>query len=161
MAATPLVEFIRLSELPDLASQCAAFHAGLSGDDSAEGYEMRLAAFRKLALDGEKEDAIVAYMSGGDKEGQIVGLAALVETDSEAFDDLGPWISGISLAASHKDSGLVLELVEKVEAIAREFGNEELYIATAEPDPLRSKDYQNIEPFDKNGSEYWVLGKAL
>lgn len=161
MTGLQTLDFIRLSELPDLAAPCAAFHADLSGDDSIEGYEMRLAAFRKLALDGEQEDAIVAYRADGEKEGQIVGLAALVQTDTEAFDDLGPWISGISVAPDLKGSSLALDLVEKVEAIARDYGFEELFVATGEPDLHRTRGYQKIEPFEKNGSEFWVLGKAL
>ncbi len=161
MASASMLDFIRLSELPDLAASCASFHAGLAGDDTAEGFEMRLAAFRKLALDGEREDAIIAYRADGEKEGQIVGLAVLVQTDLEAFDDLGPWVSAISVAADQKDTPLVFDMVEKVETIARDYGHEELFIATAEPDQHRARGYQIIEPFDKNGSEHWVLGKAL
>nr|WP_321445050.1 hypothetical protein [uncultured Cohaesibacter sp.] len=161
MDSDHMLDFIRLSELPDLAASCASFHAGLAGDDTAEGYEMRLAAFRKLALDGEREDVIVAYRADGAKEGQIVGLAALVQTDLEAFDDLGPWVSAISVATDLKDTSMVLDMVEKIEAIAREYGHEELFIATAEPGQHRARGYQIIEPFDKNGSDYWVLGKAL
>ena len=166
------LNFIRLSELPDLVEACAAFHANITRDpnatedDISDGYDMRLAAFRKLALDGEQEDAIIAYrteedMAGERVLGMIVGLAALVQTDLDAFDDLTPWVTGIAIEPDDADDDLALTLVVKTEEMARDYGYSELFLATAEPDFFQAAGYQKIEPFDKNGSDYWVLGKAL
>nr|WP_321457732.1 hypothetical protein [uncultured Cohaesibacter sp.] len=174
MAETKAIEqyeFVRLSDLPDLAELCASFHALASGDESAEGFDMRHAAFRKIALDGEEEDGVVALHKEGDRTGQLAGMAVLVRTEMDAFEDLGPWLTG--LLVKPEDSALRAELVMQLETVAAEFGYGEIFVQAMDAAPLTAAEtaadksffenlgYGEIEPFEKAEKEYWVMGKAL
>ena len=157
-----MVEFVRLSDYPAIAEQCASFHARLSGDDSCEGLEMRIAAFRRLALDGEQEDGIVALFDQGDDKGKIAGLAVLLEAELEAFEELGPWLAGMKISQAVKDQEtLKSELSDQVEALALDLGNDQIFVHADERGWFEARGYSEIEAFERGGETFWVFGKAL
>ena len=155
------IEFLRLSDLPQLVGEVARFHAFQTGDSSEDGLEMRRAAFQKLALDGEEEEALLAVIPDGERAGDIVGLVVLVKEELEAFDDIGPWLTGLLTDKELSDSDLANRLVGQLEEIAMEFGYGQLFVQTVSTEAYKARGYAKIEPFDRDGVEYWVLGKAL
>ncbi|WP_319533675.1 hypothetical protein [uncultured Cohaesibacter sp.] len=163
----PEIEFVRLSDLPDLVSECASFHARMS-DTNGEGasddggaMDMRKAAFRRLALDGEEEDAIVGIVSDGFRGGQIAALAVLVKAEMEAFDDLGPWMAGILVDPAYDQGELKEDICAEVEELADELGYAQIFVHTDDAEPFKAIGYAEIEPFTRDDKEHWVLGKAL
>lgn len=156
-------EFVRLSDLPDLAELCASFHATVTGEESPDGLDMRYAAFRKIALDGEEEDGIVALYRDGPKAGQLAGMAVLVRTEMEAFEDLGPWVTG--LAVRSQEAALRSALVSQLEMVATELEYGEIFAQTQETEQdkgfFEMHGYREVEPFKKAQKDYWVMGKAL
>ena len=144
-----------------MAEACATFHAGLTADDSEEGLEMRKAAFRRLALDGEDEDAILCLRAQGEEAGQIAALAVLVQSELEAFNDLGPWLTGLLSDPSCDHDALQAALCEQIEQLADELGYAQIFVQTLDAATFKARGYAEIEPFEKDGKEHWVLGKAL
>nr|WP_319516462.1 hypothetical protein [uncultured Cohaesibacter sp.] len=157
-----MVEFIRLSDCPAIVEQCASFHATLSGDDSGEGLEMRIAAFRRLALDGEQEDGIVALFDEGDQKGKIAGLAVLLAAELEAFEELGPWQTGMKISPAVKDQeALKSALSDQIEDLALDLGHDQIFVHADERGWFEARGYSEIEAFERGGETLWVLGKAL
>ena len=160
--AAELYEFVRLSDLPDLAKMCASFHATLTGDDSGDGLDMRYAAFRKIALDGEEEDGIVALIREGDRAGQVAGMAVLLTKELDAFDELGPWLTGLKMTPDAQDTaGLRVALVEQIEALASGLGYDQIFAHSADKEWFENHGYGEIEPFERDGETFWVFGKGL
>ena len=163
----PEIEFVRLSDLPDLVGECAHFHARMSdtngeGASNADGaLDMREAAFRRLALDGEEEDAVIGIVSDGFRGGQIAALAVLVKAEMEAFEDLGPWLAGVFVDPVYDQGGLKEDLCAEVEDLADELGYAQIFVHTDDIEPFKALGYAEIEPFTRNDKEHWVLGKAL
>lgn len=155
------MEFVRLSDIPDMAEMVARFHADMTGAESDDGFEMRKAAFQKLALDGEEEDAILAFLPDEYGGASIVGMAVLVKTEMEAFDDLSPWITGILITDVSDMVKLTADLIHQIEIIATQIGYGQIFAHTADTTFWKKQGFTEIEPFDKDGSEHWVVGKAL
>ncbi len=155
-------EFVRLSDIPQLIDDCARLHALVSEDDSHEGFEMRQAAFRKLALAGESgEDALLAINAEGDLAGQIAGFCVLLEKELEAFDDLGPWLSSLTYHPEGDQSELRAALTKEAEALARNTGASELYLHTPDKAAFEALGFAEIEPFERGDETIWVMGKLL
>ncbi|SNY92757.1 hypothetical protein SAMN04515647_3026 [Cohaesibacter sp. ES.047] len=163
----PDIEFVRLSDVPDLVPDCAHFHAALSiGDGAGErdekaAMDMRKAAFRKLALDGEEEDAVVGLISSGFRTGQIVAIAVLVKSEMEAFEDLGPWLAAPLVDPAIDHGSLIDDLCAEVEELADEMGYSQIFVQSSDAKHYKALGYSEIEPFTKDDREHWVLGKAL
>lgn len=155
------MEFVCLSDIPDLVEAVARFHADLTGDDSDDGLEMRRAAFRKLALDGEEEDVILGLRSDEGGAGEILGIAVLVKSEMEAFDDLGPWVTGILVRDKAGAGKLSADLVHQIEIVATQMGYGQLFAHSSDTSFWKKQGFAEIEPFDKKGAEHWVIGKAL
>jgi GNAT superfamily N-acetyltransferase len=162
------IEFIRLSDMPDMVEACALFHeqctspADGTAEESAARLDMRRAAFRKLALDGEDEDAILCLSARGNKAGRLVGLCALVQKELQAYEDLGPWLTGLVIKEDiNRHLKLESRLIEETEELARSLGYLDIFIHTVDPDNFRIRDYAEIESYEKEGAEHWVMAKAL
>ncbi|WP_316858111.1 hypothetical protein [uncultured Cohaesibacter sp.] len=154
-------ELVRLSDCPELVPLCAGFHARLSGDDSEEGLAMRQAAFQRLALDGEEEDGLVALVKDAERAGQVAGMGVLVRTDMEAFEDLGPWLTGLAVGNDDANETLRASLCREMELIAGELGYEHIFVQTEDAPFFMARGYEEVEPFEKDGMSRWVLVKAL
>lgn len=154
-------EFVRLSDLPEMTEACAKFHASQSGEQSDDGMQMRKAAFQKLSLDGEEEDAVLALFAQGQREGQIAALAVLVAKEMEAFDDLGPWLTGLMVSNCCEQESVKQALCQEIENLADELGYAQIFVQTSKPGFFEAQGYAEIEPFEKDGTDYMVLGKAL
>lgn len=155
------MEFVRLSDIPDMVEAVARFHAELTGDDSDDGLAMRKAAFQKLALDGEEEDVVLGFSVNQEGAGEILGMAVLVKTEMEAFDDLSPWVTGILVEDGPDKCDLTADLVHQIEIIATQIGHGQIFAHTAETSFWKKQGFAEIEPFEKDGVEHWVVGKAL
>ncbi|PLW77001.1 hypothetical protein [Cohaesibacter celericrescens] len=153
-------EFVRLSDIPEQVQACARFHASISKDDSEDGFEMRKAAFQKLALDGEEEDAIVCFAAQGEQAGQIAGMAVLLKAEMTAFDDLGPWLSGLMVSPNCDTQKITDELVGHIEALTHDLGYAQLFMQTDNVAPFKAFGFTEIESFEKGNREHWVIGKA-
>ena len=151
-------EFVRLSDLPTLVEACSKFHAEHSGDQSENGLQMRAAAFQRLALDGEEEDAIVALRLG---IGTVAGLAVLLKSELDAFADLGPWLAGLTVSRSEENTDLKDRIRVEIETLADELGYTHICHHTHTPDLFKASGYQEIETFEKDGMAHTVIGKML
>ena len=156
------LEFVRLSDIPELVDACASFHASQTGcGEDADGFDQRKAAFQRLALDGEEEDAVLGLFSEGDREGEIAAMAVLVSTELEAFDDLGPWMSGVLVSPCCEQGEVLKRLSAEVEELADEMGYAHLFVHSTDLETYDALNYAKIEPFRRDDKEHWVLGKAL
>ncbi len=150
-------EFARLSDLPDLAEQCARLNDAEWGDGSDASIEMRTSSFRRLALAGENEDVILCLSD----KGELVGLCALLDNDLPAFEDLSPWLASLIVAPGFRGQGLALKLIVELEAMAKEMGEGELFLHTRYPDLYKKAGYAEIDSYERDGNIHVVMGKAL
>ncbi|WP_319410648.1 GNAT family N-acetyltransferase [uncultured Cohaesibacter sp.] len=150
-------EFVRLSDLPEMIEACAQMNDTEWGDGSDDSLEMRRAAFRRLALAAEEEDAILCLASNGD----LAAMALLIENDLPEFPDLGPWLASLIVAPAYRKQGLSGRLIGEVENLAREFGHEALFIYTRSPQLYHSCGYQDVEQHNVDDALFHILGKAL
>ncbi|HAT85209.1 MAG TPA: hypothetical protein DCS30_04160 [Rhizobiales bacterium] len=150
-------EFARLSDLPDLAEQCARLNDAEWGDGSAESIEMRISSFRRLALAGENEDVILCL---GEK-GELAGLCVLIDNELPAYEDLSPWLASLIVAPDFRGRGLALKLIAELESMAKEMGEGELFLHTRYPELYKKAGYAEIETYERDGNIHVVMGKAL
>ncbi|WP_319495778.1 GNAT family N-acetyltransferase [uncultured Cohaesibacter sp.] len=150
-------ELARLTDLPHMVDACAALNEAEWGDGSDESREMRRAGFRRLALAADNEDAILCLAENG----ELAGLCILIENDLTDFPDLGPWLASLIVAPTYREQGLARRLVAETENLARDFGEEGLFVHSRSPELFRSLGYQDVDDHLVGDVRFYVQGKEL
>ncbi|WP_119309881.1 GNAT family N-acetyltransferase [Cohaesibacter haloalkalitolerans] len=155
--AAPQFEFARLTDLPHMVDACAVLNEAEWGDGSDESLEMRRAGFRRLAFAADNEDAILCLAENG----ELAGLCILIENDFPDFPDLGPWLASLIVAPAYRGQGLARRLVAETENLAREFGEEGLFVHSRSPELFRALGYQDGDEHLAGDARFYIQGKEI
>ena len=115
-----------LADHVDAIPQLARWHhAEWSAINPHASIADREAHFHTRARRGQVPTAFVAL-----SDGQVVGLASLVETDLDSHRHLSPWLASVLVAPEHRGHGIGSALSERVVAEARRLGFLDAYLFT-------------------------------
>lgn len=79
-----------------------------------------------------RDDAIPVGLIGFVDE-EPAGTVSLLERDLEECGDLRPWLSGLLVAPEYRKKGVADALVRRLQTIAKELGEKEVYLWTEIP----------------------------
>jgi GNAT superfamily N-acetyltransferase len=79
-----------------------------------------------------RDDAIPVGLIGF-VDGEPAGTVSLLDQDLEPCGDLRPWLAGLLVAPHHRKKGVADALVRRVQSVARDLGEKEVYLWTEIP----------------------------
>lgn len=79
-----------------------------------------------------RDDAIPVGLIGF-VDGEPAGTVSLLEKDLEECGDLRPWLAGLLVSPEHRKKGVADALVKRLQSVARELGEKEVYLWTETP----------------------------
>ncbi|NCC03400.1 MAG: GNAT family N-acetyltransferase [Proteobacteria bacterium] len=115
-----------LADKPEWIEACAAWSFGRWGVQRENGSWARsLARFQEAA---QKDALPLTIIALNTENGRPVAMASLVESDSDYWTEVTPWIAGVFVLYRYRGHGLARRLVERLEEEARRLGVKNLYL---------------------------------
>ncbi len=157
---TPAIETALLKERPDAVSQLAHWYYEEWGRHDGKTLESVTARLAERV--GNMDDLPLHVVAiGGD---DVVGAAALVQSDMDILTELTPWVSSVYVADSHRRKGIGRTLLHRLEREARRLGFNRLYLYTRSEGNVAfygGLGWQTIQEVDYHGKAFVVMVRGL
>lgn len=97
------------------------------------------------------------------KEGhELVGSAALLESDMDIHKDLSPWLASVFVSPNHRGKGVGASLVKHLMAVAKESGIGELYLFTPSKESFYKRlGWNTLVKEDYRGASVTIMSVKL
>lgn len=126
------MNIINLAEAPGHIPRIAAWHHTEWGYLNPGGtVETRIERMKRY-LSGAKIPAMYIAVDGN----ELLGTAALVESDMDSHPELSPWLASVFVNPDYRKRGIGAALVKKVMEQARAQGISPLYLFTPDQAPF-------------------------
>lgn len=107
-------------------------------------------------------DGMPVTLAAQDDQGDAAGAVGLSRFDLPELHDRSPWIIGMIVASSHRGRGLGRALVGGIEAIARNQGHRQLWVATEQASDFYQRcGFANTETLQVGPDLKYILVKDL
>lgn len=125
---TPMIDIVKLAQVPEAAPECARWLFNEWGNRKP-GSTLEDATDRFLAR-ANTTDLPIAFVAMHGSE--VIGTASLIATEGTP-PSMGPWISGVFISPKMRGRGIARRLIEAVEAQATQLGFRRIWLSAAEP----------------------------
>ncbi|MEN0035580.1 MAG: GNAT family N-acetyltransferase [Cellvibrio sp.] len=130
------MKIINLAQAPEHIPTIAAWHHAQWGYLNPGGtLETRIEKMQRY-LKGAAIPAMYICVDGK----QVVGTAALVESDMDSHPELSPWLASVYVNPDYRNRGVGAALVKRIVSEAKALGHSPLYLFT----PDREKFYRDL-----------------
>lgn len=152
-----LIKIDYLENHPNMIQVCASWAFGQWGSQAGGSYERAKARFTEGASRNGIPLTLVALV--GDKP---AGMASLWANDLPERPDLSPWLASVYVHPFHRNKGIALSLVKRLEDEAKRLGHNNLYLVTEESKGLYEKNgWQEIDQVITHHGTGSLMTKAL
>ncbi len=130
------MKIVNLTAAPEHIPTIAAWHQAQWGYlNPGESVETRIEKMRRY-LKGAVMPVMYICVDGA----QLIGTAALVESDMDSHPELSPWLASVYVKPDYRKQGVGAALVNRVVSEAKALDHSPLYLFT----PDQARFYQNL-----------------
>lgn len=131
-----------LNACPELIPVCASWTFGHWDCQAGTAFEETNQLYREAA--NETSSLPLTFVAVAD--GKPAGMISLREDDFRERTDLSPWLASLYVHPSHRNKGISLLLIAKLEVEAERMGYKRLYLTTEDSKSLYEKNgWQEID----------------
>ena len=126
---------------------------------AAEGFSIvdALRQLEELVAHQGFEAALVAEVGGA-----LAGICLFVAEEIEPRHDVSPWLAGLYVAPEFRKRSIGCQLVQAVEAHAREVHSTRIYLYTTDAEGYyEALGWQVVERFDWDGEPFVLMSRDL
>lgn len=146
-----------LENHPDFIPVCASWAFGQWGCQSGGSFERANKRFTEGANKTSIPLTLVAIA-----DGKPAGMISLWVSDFDGRPDLSPWLASVYVHPFHRNKGIALSLVKRLEAEALRLDYKRLYLVTEESKGLYEKNgWQEINQVTTHYGNASLMAKAL
>ncbi|WP_085035786.1 GNAT family N-acetyltransferase [Ensifer aridi] len=150
-----IVEY--LETYPNFIPVCASWAFGQWGCHSNGSFAQAEREFFEAAQTQSIPLTLIAIEAG-----KPAGMVSLWESDFRGRLDLTPWLKSLYVHPFHRNRGIALLLIRRLEQEARRLGYQSLYLTTEDAKNLYTKNgWQEIEYVNTPYGEAALMTKAL
>lgn len=150
------LEIHPLETYPELIETCARWNFEEWGRASGWSLAETLAGLRRITEPDSGEEARIALFSD-----EPAGFVLLVDCDLSSHAHLKPWLASLYVAPAFRNRGIGRRLVASVEEIARDRGDNEVFLYTPTPAYYRPLGWRCFETLEPDGRSFEIMSKQL
>ncbi len=95
---------------------------------------------RLVKMQGYLSESFVPSTFVGEKDGELIGSAAIVQSDMDTHENLSPWLASVYVSEKHRRNGYGALLVKHAMEETKQAGIKKLYLFTPDDEPF----YQHL-----------------
>lgn len=131
-----------LNTCPEMIPVCASWTFGHWDCQAATTFEET----NRLFCDAANDTSSLPLTFVAVANGKPAGMISLRENDFKERTDLSPWLASLYVHPAHRNLGISLLLIEKLETEAERLGYKRLYLTTEDSKSLYEKNgWQEID----------------
>ncbi|AHG50212.1 hypothetical protein RLEG12_01000 (plasmid) [Rhizobium leguminosarum bv. trifolii CB782] len=139
---TPKIAIEPLNACPDMVPVCSSWTFGHWDCQAGTTFEEADRLFREAASKTSSLPLTFVAMV----DAKPAGMISLRENDFKGRTDLSPWLASLYVHPSHRNKGIGVLLIEKLEGEAERLGYDRLYLTTEDSKSLYEKSgWQEID----------------